>query len=136
MPVSEGEDVRQKRQDCVKVLRQALSDFEGEYAVHEGFREVFLEAKGAQRPAMLKKVFGLLRKGQLKEVGTLGSFFDWQKERVIRDDRKNAEKTHNERNSQFNRRPNPRNREESEESASSSGEVQERQERGDWKKRK
>ena len=73
----------------------------------------------------------MLRKGHLKDVGTFASYFDWQKERVIRDHRK----TQAERNTHFNKRPHHRNREDSEDPPATADQPREK-ERGDWKKQK
>jgi len=127
--VSEGEDPRFKRQECIKNIRNRLpkQDEGKHYVFYEGYREVYVLVKLKK---LIKNVMSVVTDGTIKrsDIGSIISHYEWQKERVIREDRKSAEKTHGEkgnflRKAPANRhQPSTKMRDESEESSSSAGE--------------
>jgi hypothetical protein len=76
------EDVKRKRMDMVKKMKDYLSEV-GDlkaYQIHEGYREIFVEIKDKKREVLkcLNKMMGRV----FRDIRTFAGYLEWQEERT------------------------------------------------------
>jgi hypothetical protein len=78
------EDVLAKRRECLKLINDEFAACkEGTFAIHEGYREIFIELKAHKR-TFIAQLLNLVRKYRL-QVNTFVAYLGWQRERVRRE---------------------------------------------------
>jgi hypothetical protein len=75
------EDVKRKRMDMVKKMKEYLSEIGDPraYQIHEGYREIFVDIKERKKEVLkcLQKMIGKV----FRDIRTFAGYLDWQEER-------------------------------------------------------